>query len=79
MTRMLICIAVGSFLYGCTTRPVAPSRSSRRAIDTTYQQMVIQLQPSMDSICASLYDSLYTVAVDSIMMIRETEMKQLVK
>jgi hypothetical protein len=33
----------------------------------------------MDSICAGMYDSLYTVAVDSILNIRQQEMNELVK
>ena len=73
---LLLCII---FMASCTTRNVTPTRASRRAIDTIFQQKVLVLQPQMDSICTQLHDSIYTVAVDSIMSERRIEMTNLVK
>ena len=73
---VLICVV---FLCSCTTRIVTPSRASRRAIDTIYQQRIVVLQPHMDSMCALFSDSLYVVAVDSILTQRTREMSDLVK
>ena len=67
------------FMASCTTRNVTPTRASRRAIDTIFQQKVLVIQPQMDSICTQLHDSIYTVAVDSIMSERRSEMTNLVK
>lgn len=72
----LICLWI---LSSCTTRPIAPTRASRRAIDTLYQQKVLVLQPQMDSICSLLYDSIYAVAVDSILIIRRKDIDALVE
>jgi len=67
------------FLASCTTRNVTPTRASRRAIDTIFQQKVLVIQAHMDSVCTHLHDSIYTVAVDSIMSERTMEMTNLVK
>lgn len=67
------------FIISCTNRPVSPSKASRRAIDTIFQQKVIALQPTMDSICTHVKDSIYKVAVDSIFEERMAEMNELVE
>ena len=67
------------FLAACTTRPVEPTRASRRIIDSTFQHLVSEMQPGMDSFCRIYADSLYRVAVDSMRQEREAEMKSLVK
>lgn len=66
-------------IISCTNRPVSPSKASRRAIDTIFQQKVIAIQPTMDSICTHVKDSIYKVAVDSILEERMTEMNELVE
>lgn len=66
-------------MTACTTRPVEPTRASRRIIDSTFQQIVSEQQPGMDSLCRVYGDSLYRVAVDSLRQEREAEMKSLVK
>lgn len=66
-------------LVSCTTRPVSPSKESRRAIDTIYQARVKDIQPELDSLCAFLFDSIYTVAKDSILNERTDEMNKLVQ
>ena len=63
----------------CAKRPVTPTRESRRSIDTLYSQRVFALQPSMDTLCHQYGDSLYHVAVDSMLQERMTEMKELVQ
>lgn len=67
------------FMCSCTSRKVTPTRASRRAIDTIFQKQVLVIQPHMDSICNRLHDSVYTVAVDSIMTERRIEMTNLVQ
>jgi len=67
------------FLAACTTRPVEPTRASRRIIDSTFQHLVSEMQPGMDSLCRIYGDSLYRVAVDSLRQQREAEMKSLVQ
>ena len=77
--RSLILFVCLLYMVSCTTRNVTPTRASRRAIDTIFQQKVLVIQPQMDSICTHLHDSIYTVAVDSIMSERRSEMTNLVK
>ncbi len=72
-------LTTGLFFLSCTTRPVTPSRASRKAIDTIYQKQVLLLQPQIDSICTLLHDSIYAIAVDSILNERRSEMMELVK
>ena len=67
------------FLCSCTSRKVTPTRASRRAIDTIFQKQVLVIQPHMDSICNRLHDSIYAVAVESIMTERRIEMTNLVQ
>lgn len=74
----IVCIVTLLFA-SCTTRHVTPSRASRRAIDTMFQQQVLLMQPQMDSICKHVRDSVYAVAVDSFLQERQAEMIQLVK
>jgi hypothetical protein len=63
----------------CAKRPVTPTRESRRAIDTLYSQRVFAMQPSMDTFCHRYGDSIYHVAVDSMLQERMAEMKELVQ
>ena len=63
----------------CTARPVEPTRSSRHAIDTLFQQKVTELSPEMDSLCKVMFDDIYQEAVDSIMTARQMEMNMLVE
>jgi hypothetical protein len=79
MKRVLFFCCTGLFLVSCTNRPVSPSKASRRAIDTIFQQKLIAIQPGMDSICAHVKDSIYNVAVDSILEERMLEMNELVE
>ncbi len=79
MRGILISLFLVSIFSSCTTRPVTPSRDSRRTIDTMYQQKIIVLKPHMDSICTHVYDSLYTLAIDSILSVRRNEMNELVQ
>ena len=79
MKRVLVCLCLGLFLISCTSRRVKPDRESRRAIDTIYKNNVMLIQPKIDSLCASLYDSIYAVAVDSILHDRQEEMNILIK
>ena len=75
-------LLIGAYLLllmSCTKRPVTPTKDSRRAIDTIFQQKIIALKPEMDSACQHLYDSLYPIAVDSILQERRHEMEILVK
>jgi hypothetical protein len=79
MYRVLIGLCLGLFLVSCTSRRVQPNRDSRRAIDTIYMNNVMLIQPKIDSLCAQLYDSIYVVAVDSILKERQEEMNALIK
>jgi hypothetical protein len=79
MRQMVMWLVLVHSMLSCTTRSVTPSRNSRITIDTIYQQKIIALQPGMDSLCRQLHDSLYSVAVDSILSIRNMEMNELVK
>ena len=72
MLMLLCCVS-------CAKRPVTPTRDSRRAIDTVYAQRVFALQPSMDTLCHRFGDSIYHVAVDSMLQERMAEMKELVQ
>ena len=79
MKRCMYALLLVFVLAACTTRPVEPSRASRRVIDSTFQKIVTGLQPGVDSTCKIYGDSLFTVLVDSMMKAREAEMQQLVK
>ena len=79
MKRFLFCCCTGLLLVSCTTRPVSPSKASRRAIDTIYQARIIALQPKIDSMCKIVHDSIYTLAVDSILNERRMEINELVE
>ncbi len=72
-----ICSVV--LLNACTTSPVTPTRNSRQSIDTIYQRKIILLQPEMDSVCRSVHNTIFQLAVDSIMEARKLEMNILVK
>jgi len=79
MSRVALCLLAGFFFLSCTNRPVTPTRDSRRAIDTIFQKEIIVLQPLIDSMCVQLQDSLYPIAVDSILNERRREMNILVE
>ena len=79
MYRVILCIGAGLLLFSCTKRPVSPSKASRRAIDTIFQKEIIVLQPHIDSLCSRLQDSIYPLAVDSILNERRMEMNILVE
>jgi len=79
MKSLLLFVLIFFSLFSCTTRDVAPTRESRMAIDTIYQQKVSQLQLHQDSMCKVYMDSIYRYAVDSMLKEREDEMKKLVK
>jgi hypothetical protein len=78
LVLMLLLIS-GICLSSCTKRHVTPTKDSRRAIDTIYQQKILLLKPELDSMCGWVYDSLYPIAVDSILQERQQEMDALVK
>jgi hypothetical protein len=67
------------FFVSCTKRPVTPTRDSRRAIDTIFQKELLTIQPELDSMCKLLQDSLYPLAIDSILNERQMEMNNLVE
>jgi hypothetical protein len=79
MTRLLLMAIAILTLLACARRPVTPTRESRRAIDTMFTQQVMQLQPAMDSFCAKYGDSIYQVAIDSMLRERMAEMQELVQ
>jgi hypothetical protein len=79
MLRFCFCLLTGLFLLSCTKRPVTPTRDSRRAIDTIFQKEILVLQPQIDSMCVQMQDSLYPLAVDSILNERRMEMEILVE
>lgn len=79
MFRIVISLLAGFFLFSCTNRPVGPTKDSRRAIDTVFQKEIIALQPHIDSMCFRMRDSLYPLAVDSILNDRRREMNILVE
>ena len=68
-----------TFFVACTSRPVEPTRSSRYAIDTIFNQRILALKPEMDSLCKELSVKVYAAAVDSIMNARKMEMDILVE
>ncbi len=76
---MMLLMVLITTLGACTTRQVTPTRASRRAIDTIFQSKVILLQPHMDSVCRRVQDSVYAIAVDSILHERQEEMNDLVQ
>ena len=79
MSRLILCLLAGCFFLSCTNRPVGPTKDSRRAIDTVFQKEIIELQSHIDSMCYRMRDSLYPLAVDSILNERRTEMNILVE
>jgi len=79
MKTLLLLIFISLFLASCTTREVAPTRESRIAIDTLYQNQISLLQLQEDSICKTYMDSVYRYAVDSMLKERQDEINQLVK
>ncbi|HXR79927.1 MAG TPA: hypothetical protein VN763_03370 [Saprospiraceae bacterium] len=79
MKTFLCCVFIFFSLFSCTTREVAPTRESRIAIDTIYQRKVFTLQAQLDSMCIAYMDSVYHYAVDSMLKVREDEIKQLIK
>ena len=79
MKTFLCCVFISFSLFSCTTREVAPTRESRIAIDTIYQRKVFTLQAQLDSMCIAYMDSVYHYAVDSMLKVREDEIKQLIK
>lgn len=79
MKSILVLVMISAFFMSCTTRPVTPTRASRRAVDTIYQQKILALQPHIDSSCAKFQDSIFIVAVDSILSLRQAEMNDLVR
>ena len=79
MTRGLLIALVLISTIACARRPVTPTRESRRAIDTLYTEQVMKLQPAMDSFCQKYGDSIYHVAVDSMLKERMAEMQELVQ
>ena len=76
---LMVLLVAGILLTSCTKRHVTPTKDSRRAIDTIYQQKILALKPQLDSMCTWVYDSLYPLAVDSILQERQQEMDALVK
>ena len=79
MNRLFLVLGFALFLGACTSRRVTPNRDSRRAIDTIYKEQVMLIQPTIDSLCTHMYDSVYAVAVDSILNERQEEMNVLLK
>jgi len=79
MKSLLVFMLIFSSLMSCTTREVSPSRDSRIAIDTIYQQKVSQMQAGLDSMCVAYMDSVYRYAVDSMLKERENDIQQLIK
>ena len=79
---MKTCLLLAALLFSfasCTTREVSPSRESRIAIDSIYQQKVTAMQTELDSMCKVYMDSVYRYAVDSMLKERQEEMNKLVK
>ena len=79
MKSLLVLVLIFISLISCTTREVSPTRDSRYAIDTLYQQKVSRMQAGLDSMCISYMDSVYRYAIDSMLKEREAEMQQLIK
>lgn len=79
MKSLLVLWLIFISIVSCTTRDVAPTRESRIAIDTIFQQKVSLLQLKEDSLCNAYMDSVYRYAVDSMLKEREDEMRKLVK
>ena len=63
----------------CQKRSVKLDRSTMRMIDTAAATQFSELRPVLDSICAAQFDSLISVAMDSIMTIRQKEIDQILK
>jgi hypothetical protein len=49
-----------------------------RTIDTTAAKQIVILRPILDSICEAQYDSLFALAIDSIMEQRQLEIKSII-
>lgn len=64
-------------LGSCGKRTIRLDRTLRRAIDTTAAKQIVILRPILDSLCEERYDSLVSVAVDSIMEKRQLEIKRI--
>lgn len=79
MKSLLVFGLIFFSLMSCATREVSPTRDSKIAIDTIYQQKVSQMQAGLDSMCVTYMDSIYRYAVDSMLKEREAEMQQLIK
>jgi len=65
-------------LASCGKREIRLDRTLRRTIDTTAAKQIVILRPILDSLCDARYDSLVTVAVDSIMNKRQLEIKRII-
>ncbi len=79
MKMMMLSLVILMTCSFCTTRAVAPTSESRRTIDTIYQARILAMQTQLDEDCQTYMDSIYKVVVDSLMMERTTEMRELVK
>lgn len=79
MKTLSFLFIIFTLLSACSSRPVEPTRSSRHAIDTLFNQKTLALKPEIDSLCKELYGKVYSTAVDSIMDARKMEMDILVE
>ncbi|HEX5112652.1 MAG TPA: hypothetical protein VFV79_07385 [Saprospiraceae bacterium] len=79
MKSLVVLVVIFFSLMACATREVSPTRDSKIAIDTIYQQKVSKMQASVDSMCIAYMDSVYRYAVDSMLKEREDEIRQLIK
>ena len=79
MKSLLVSVVIFFSLMSCATREVSPTRDSKIAIDTIYQQKVSKMQAGLDSMCIIYMDSVYRYAIDSMLKEREDEIRQLIK
>jgi hypothetical protein len=78
--KSYICLLVSILLFSCTKQE--RTRLNQRelaAVDSLYSQQLPSLRIQSDSICKSIRDSIFLVAVDSLLEIRLSEIELLVE
>ena len=79
MIRVLLVTSLCFLLAACGTRQVRIPTSTKRAIDTLAAKEIVELRPTLDSLCKLRQDSIIRVAMDSIIERRSLEISKIVK
>ena len=71
---LALCLSAGP---GCGKKSVALDRDTRRAIDTLFAKQARVLRVELDSLCDAQFATLVQDAVDSMLVLRHQEIKNL--